>query len=233
MDYQSEYYKIHTSFHGEDALRKFCEISTVLSNYRPQKIVDLGCGGGYVSRLIYKKFKPVMMIALDVSEEAIKHAKDQDNNGRIEYVVGDALKFRTNKVDLVIINDLIEHLSQPSLLLKNIKEYSSLIIIRVPLEKTFVNTIFRKLNIKNEYARLRKKYGHIYPFTEKEITSLLNNSGWKIEYKKIFPIPKRSYLPFEIIRLSVYPLYYIFPSVAALLNGGFLVAKAKAEIKKN
>lgn len=228
MDYQGEYYKLHKTFHSEDAPRKFDEVAAVLSsNFKPKKIVDLGCGGGYVTRLIYERYKPEELVAVDISDVAIHHAKKEDKINIIKYMVRDAFKFNPKNTDLVVITDLVEHVKNPSRLLGSISKYSPSVVVRVPLERTYVNTLLLRLGILDEYSRFRKKYGHLHHYAKNEFASMLEKSGWSVENYKIFPLPKRSYLPLEILRLLFYPLYLITPLMTANLVGGFLVIRAK------
>ena len=123
MDYQDDYYKVHNTFHSEDAPRKFSELKQLIAKEKFEKIVDLGCGGGYVTRLVKKEYKPKEIIAVDVSREAIKHAKSKDK-GDTQYKVADAFEFESMGTDLVIITDLVEHVEDTIKLLKHISKYS-------------------------------------------------------------------------------------------------------------
>lgn len=225
MDYQNDYYKVHNTFHSEDAPRKFSELKQLISEEKFEKIVDLGCGGGYVTRLVKKEYKPKEIIAVDVSREAIKHAKSQDK-GNTHYKVADAFEFESKDTDLVIITDLVEHVEEPKKLLKHISKYSKELIVRIPLELTFSNTLFKTLGIKDEYSKFREKYGHLHHYTVKSFLDQVESSNWKVENYKVFKVPKRSYFPLELMRLLFYPLYFVNPVWAANMIGGFLIVRA-------
>ena len=228
MDYQKDYYKVHNSFHSEDAPRKFSELKQLISKDKFEKIVDLGCGGGYVTRLVKKEYKPKEIIAVDVSREAIKHAKDKDKSN-IKYVVADAFTFDSKETDMVIITDLVEHVDDPKKLLRHISTYSKELLVRIPLEHTFSNSLFKKLGFKDEYAKFREKYGHIHHYTVKSFINQLKESNWNVKEFRVFKVPKRSYFPLELLRLFFYPLYFINPVWAANMIGGFLIVRASVK----
>jgi len=228
MDYQKDYYKVHNTFHSEDAPRKFSELKQLISKEESfRKVVDLGCGGGYVTRLVKKEYNPKENIAVDVSSEAIEHAKSKDK-GNTKYKVADAFEFESKETDLVIITDLVEHVENPKKLLEHISTYSKELVVRIPLELTFSNSLFKTLGIKDEYSKFREKYGHLYHYTVTSFLKQLESSNWETESYKVFKVPKRSCFPLELMRLLFYPLYFINPVWAANITGGFLVVRARS-----
>lgn len=65
-------------------------------------ILDVGCGNGHITNALPETIK---VVGLDASKEALKHV-------RREKVIGDitALPFKDSSFDLVMANDVIEHL---------------------------------------------------------------------------------------------------------------------------
>lgn len=79
-------------------------------------VLSLGCGDGSLEEKLIKN-KNCKVIGLDISDEAVKIAK---NNG-VSVVVGDLeekLDFKDNFADYVILCDVLEHLLDPLFALK-------------------------------------------------------------------------------------------------------------------
>ncbi|KAL9642138.1 hypothetical protein ABK040_007143 [Willaertia magna] len=116
--------------------------SGIIENYRRRneghdiEIVDLGCGGGILTESLYNKFKTtdhkIIFRGFDISyksvEQARKHAKLNNIttiDDYLKYEVGsvyDISSFLPNEsVDIVILSDVMEHLLDLRLAMKEIR----------------------------------------------------------------------------------------------------------------
>ena len=84
------------------------------------KILDVGCGGGFLSNFLSEKGFSVT--GLDLSKESLEVAKLCNHGGQAHYVYGDAYKlpFEDQSFDSVTCMDFLEHVSEPALVLKEI-----------------------------------------------------------------------------------------------------------------
>ncbi len=75
-------------------------------------VLDLGCGEGYVSRILIKQ-KPLILEAVDISKEMIAQAKIQDSNNEVNFNVGSAVKInhKDSFFDVVVGVFLYNYLS--------------------------------------------------------------------------------------------------------------------------
>ena len=73
-------------------------------------VLDVGSGVGYGSKILAEKAGAVL--AVDVSEEAVRYARERYARENIELVVGDCheLPLASDSVDVVVSFELIEHL---------------------------------------------------------------------------------------------------------------------------
>lgn len=77
------------------------------------RVLDIGCGGGFLSNGLAKGGHHVT--GLDLSSSSLKVAQSRDETGTVKYVQGDAyqLPFPRESFDVVTAMDLLEHVSDP------------------------------------------------------------------------------------------------------------------------
>lgn len=102
------------------------------------KILDAGCGEGFISDLVYKNVENVQIIGLEYMEEALKIAREMNKN--INYVQGDIydIPFEENAFDIVLCTEVLEHLQNPNLALQELMRVAKYaVVLSVPNEPWF------------------------------------------------------------------------------------------------
>ena len=220
MDYHKEYAKLNPTYHEEDAPRKIQDVINSYSGH-PKSILDLGCGSGQLSELIYNSYNPSKYTAIDISQTAIDIAKDNGSK-KINWIVGDVFDFKIKeKYDLVYIGDLVEHVDSDINFLNKVKVYGKNILIRIPLERVAINDILRILKITDEYKRFEHQFGHVHHYSVYDFEKLLKRCNLKVVNRTINPLSKRSKKYMELIRQISLIFWKISPSRVANLFGGF------------
>ncbi len=81
-------------------------------------LLDVGCGGGLLTNALALDGHTVS--GIDLSEQSIKIAKEKDTTKRVHYEVANAYKlpFPDQSFDVVTAMDILEHVENPSLLIK-------------------------------------------------------------------------------------------------------------------
>jgi len=84
------------------------------------KLLDIGCGGGFLSNFLIKK--GIQITGIDISEDAIKIARQYDKTKKVHYMQGDAynLPFLENSFDFVCAMDFLEHVTNPEKVIQQI-----------------------------------------------------------------------------------------------------------------
>lgn len=219
MNYDSEYGEKNPDWHTEDAPIKFFQLSTIIPASDYEHIIDVGCGTGFLTRLIASYYLPKKMTGADISREVIMRASDNDVFKQVEWKNKDISSIN-ERADLIICADIIEHLSDPKFFLRCANEIGSMIAIRVPIEKTILNSILKFFG-RNELKRLEEKYGHINHYSQKELNYLLTETGWTINKIKLYPMPKRSSIILEAIRRISIITAVFYPRFSVRVFGGF------------
>lgn len=84
-------------------------ILDVIMSIKPRTILDLGCGGGWLSKILSAKGSPI--IGIDISASLIKNATKMAPKS-VDFLTGDCmnLPFNNNTFDLIIGIGVLHHL---------------------------------------------------------------------------------------------------------------------------
>lgn len=112
-------------------------------------VLDVGCGNGSVAISIAKKIPDSKVIGIDIDRNNIEFAKEKlkENNLRnLTFIHGDIKDQKEIKSEIVILSNILEHIENRPLFLKNIILISNAktFLIRVPYFKRDWQIAFRK-----------------------------------------------------------------------------------------
>ena len=98
-------------------------------------VVDIGCGEGYGAARLGTVAARV--VGVDLDDESVTHAERTYGAGNVHFVVGDAarLPFGASSFDACIAFEVIEHVEEPALLLKEARRVlrpGGLVIVSTP-----------------------------------------------------------------------------------------------------
>ncbi|MDQ6973249.1 MAG: malonyl-ACP O-methyltransferase BioC, partial [Mariprofundaceae bacterium] len=113
-----ETYDKHAVLQREIADRLLAHLN--FTKIAPKRILDIGCGTGYFTRLLIEKFKNSDVIACDLSEEMVKYTCKQHRlrlpwHGKRQHCTGDAcaLPFADASFDLITSNLAMQWVANP------------------------------------------------------------------------------------------------------------------------
>ena len=134
-------------------------------------ILDAGCGEGYGSNLLAEV--ATKAIGIDISREAIRHAREKYSRENLHYYVTDVVNmdFADNTFDVIVSFQVIEHLNNPLKFLKEIKRVlkkGGWAIISTPNKSLCDGHAFGKYHVKE--------------YRYHEFMDLLNSYFDKVEY---------------------------------------------------
>jgi len=139
---------------------------------KPGRVLDVGCAYGYMLQRFPDTFEK---FGLDVSEHAIDVAKKSLPTAT--FAVGNAedkLPFDEDFFDIILLNDVLEHLEYPKLALENIQRVlkkGGILYINTPNLNIIRKMIFKYPD---------KKEHHISLFSYSDLIVLLKNLGFDI-----------------------------------------------------
>ncbi|MDX8405402.1 MAG: malonyl-ACP O-methyltransferase BioC [Mariprofundus sp.] len=136
----------------------------------PQRILDIGCGTGYFTRLLRGRYKRAGLVAYDLSLAMLKHtraahARRMPWHGRYHHVGGDAacLPFKTGSFDLVCSNLAMQWVSDPQLMLAEMRR------VLAPGGLILFSTFGRRTlsELRQTLAAIEpERAGHVLPFPD-------------------------------------------------------------------
>jgi ubiquinone/menaquinone biosynthesis C-methylase UbiE len=182
-----------------EKMKKFFLNST---NKRPLKILEIGCGSGWVCRLVADK--DFHIIGTDFSEAQIALAKEmaarQEKEEYCSYEVADASAFEKD-VDGVVIHALLHHLSENELqnffrqfaeIKKGVRVfmYEPVFLDKQPGKAGFFDRAINKVihEVKMVAIKKAKKTGHEDVKLNEKIKKIFNDAqknGWYISPKEV------------------------------------------------
>lgn len=98
--------------------QKFKKILSVLQDFHPNtqflNCLDIGCSSGIITSYLGNHF--AIAIGIDIDQEAVQHAKGHSALTRVHFLIADsmALPFPGNSMDVIVCNQVYEHVPQAS-----------------------------------------------------------------------------------------------------------------------
>lgn len=163
-------------------------LSNEVLDLKPTKVLDIGCGEGFVIKNLKKTMPEIRFAGIDISSEAIQEAKDEIPEGQF-YNLDISNPVMQNGLleenfDIVMSLEVLEHIPEYEKALENIKKIDSeYFIFSVPNEPFFrLGNIMALKNIKllgndpehvnnwtfSSFKKLMKKHFEViscsYPF---------------------------------------------------------------------
>lgn len=172
-------------------------VSDFLNTYRellekvnsPKKILEVGAGEGYLTKILCEKFPKAQVFASDISEEVITEAQqDSELKMRVDWQVEDLhkLKRKKNEFDLVVCCEVLEHTNNPQTAIRELYRVTGhYLLVSVPQEP-----IWRILNCcRGKYVTsFGNTPGHVNHWSPKGFRDLVTASGFIICEER-YPFP--------------------------------------------
>lgn len=221
INYLNHYEKFYQANNYDQEWRwlgAYCKadnITRLVGELQPEKIIDIGAGDGIVSKILSERGIGKEHYAVDISSSAVEIIKSQNIASLIEAKSFDGyhIPYEDKYFDLAICSHVIEHAENPRQLLKEIKRISKFCFIEVPLED----------NVHAPRDFTWNDTGHINIYSSRSIRYLLQSCELIIQ-KDLVSLPTlKSHLHFGNKGLKFFTYMFkkglmtVTPNLASLL----------------
>lgn len=169
---------------------------------KPQRVLEIGCGIGEFKQNFSKDteywgVEPYLIAAQKASQSLTKIFNDTYENCED--------KIPEEYFDLIVCNDVIEHMKDPKKFLLNIRRkltHTGAMIVSIPNLRNAVVLfdLLIKGNFKYTTAGILD-YTHLHLFTEKSFAEMATECGWVVEISK--PLPPAPFKPLKNFILNL------------------------------
>ena len=180
------------------ALERGDFVKSIIQNYvkcSGLRVLDLGSGEGGTSFILSKDNN---VVSFDIS---LLRLKRQDNDGKFQRINGNALDlpFKPGTFDLIILQDVIEHLTDTKLFIQKLKSLlmsDGIIYLSTPNKLSFLNFIadphwglpFISILKRDKIKKYFLKYFRKDEINRKDIAQLLSLKGIRKVFSSDFKI---------------------------------------------
>lgn len=178
--YANEYFEQNPSLDVKDVPGKLANLKCVLDVIRRDKVtsvLEVGCGSGVLLKHVQSYIGAKSAVGCDLSLRHLIEARKYDGC-RSGIVQADAqdLPFKSGQFDLVFVADVLEHVSDPVRVLKELKRVAGQVIVLIPIERGWLADLqyflARRLGKITNYER----FGHIHRFNRRNCDALLKKA---------------------------------------------------------
>lgn len=161
----------------------YTELFKILRRTKSEKILDVGCGEGVTLNRIQQLKLGKKLEGIDYSDEAIEIGKKTFPNLTLKKADIYSLPYKDNSFDLVLCNEVLEHLEKPQDALKELIRVSNkYLLLSVPNEPWFrIANFLRGRHV----TRLGNHPEHVQNWTHSQFTQLLKKNKLTIKDKKL------------------------------------------------
>jgi len=165
----------------------------LFESHKNGKILDIGCGDGFISSLIASR-TGAKMYGVDISATSISNARKKGVKAKVANIDA-GLPFGKEIFDAIFCGDVLEHIQDTEKLIENANKMlkkNGYMIISVPNIASWYNRGFLLLGMMPTWVEsslrsytgnpfIKEGAGHIHAFTKRSLSDLLIMKGFSIE----------------------------------------------------
>ena len=150
----------------------------------PSSVAEIGCGDGALLAEVGARGLAGELYGFEVSEEAARIARGRGAPGLVEVRVfdGERLPVDDGAFDVALLSHVLEHVPDPTALLREAARVARSIVLEVPLES---NLSARRGSKREESAEI----GHLQALDRDAVRSIVAAAGLSVREELLDPLP--------------------------------------------
>lgn len=170
-----------SSYSSRIANGRLTKITIDLLELKNKKVIDVGCGDGVYTNILYKIGKPKLIVGIDAAGKAIDSAQENFGSKNIYFNKEDCNKipFGDKKFDIAIARGLLHHLSDPRKAIREMLRVTDEVFIIEPNGYNLILKVIEKISF---YHRRHREKSYPPSLLRKWIKSY----GGEIEFEGYF-----------------------------------------------
>lgn len=113
----------------------FTALAELCKCLAPTRVLEVGCGEGYLTRTLCRWWPPADVVGIDLSPELFEFSDPSSSRARFLSQSAYELGFAASSFDLVVAAEVLEHLEEPERALDEVDRVASdYVILSVPRE---------------------------------------------------------------------------------------------------
>jgi ubiquinone/menaquinone biosynthesis C-methylase UbiE len=203
--------------------------SLVPPNIHFENALEIGCAEGIVINRLRELLYIQKCYGIDVSHTFLSQGKAAYPKVEFTQVSGGKYPFSDKSMDLIVLSDIIEHIKDLRLFMKEIKRVGKMVLLKVPLDKYLWRKLVSEPLGRSFSVGSKHPDGHLHEFSKNSCEKMLKDMGFKILVSKVVYryIGKNDYKKKHAILKPRWfldtKLKQLFPRFAHAIFGGNLI----------
>lgn len=187
--------------------------------------LEIGCAEGIIINRLRELLQIKRCFGIDICQTFLSFGKKHYPDIRFIQYNGLNLPFSDKSVDLIILSDIIEHISDLDSFLREVKRVARYGLLKVPLDKYLWRKLISEPLRRSHSVGFAHPDGHLHEFSKRSCKILLTKMEFKILTSKVvYQFGKPTYKDKRgILKLRWYidlKLKQLFPEFAHKIFGG-------------
>jgi 2-polyprenyl-3-methyl-5-hydroxy-6-metoxy-1,4-benzoquinol methylase len=162
-------------------------VDELFAQAAPHTVLDIGCGEGVLTAQWAQRLGTGRIVGVDLEDPKLEAEWAERRRENLEFraMPAEGLDFADNEFDLVAATEVLEHVTDPALVLTEMARVSAHhLLVSVPHEP-----LWRALNVaRGAYLRdLGNTPGHLNHWSRRSFVNLLGRFGDVIQVRSPFP----------------------------------------------
>jgi SAM-dependent methyltransferase len=175
-------------YSGWRALSAVCKADHVIglcaaASIAPERVLDVGCGDGALLSELHRRGFGSLLRGAEITQAPVAIARQRPEIDAVALYDGRSLPFAREEFDLGILSHVLEHVSDPPGLLREVARVSRAVVIEVPLE---ANWSARRRSKRAHAAEV----GHLQRLSRTDARRIVQSAGLRIAAEVEDPLPR-------------------------------------------